>query len=170
MDDIWALIGLSSLVAAIVTATLGLIRDVLVNRYNFKKTNEASYLENQVKLYYQIYFTVARIGKGQWHPSFFGKTEESLKEINTIVEENSHLLTPNMLNMWLDIMCTFGELKEESEPEKRRTIALRAVKQLDEILIETARTANEDILPRYRKIVGFSVGQMLQKIPKTKST
>ena len=71
MDDFWTIIGLSSLIASIVTVVLGLARDVIVDKYRFKRQSEAGYLQSQIQVFSKIYFVLTRTTKGATKSLFF---------------------------------------------------------------------------------------------------
>jgi hypothetical protein len=69
MDDVWTIIGLSSLIASVVTVVLGIARDVLVDKYRFKRESEAGYLQSQIQVFSKIYFLLTRAVRGSARPT-----------------------------------------------------------------------------------------------------
>ena len=98
MNDIWSIIGLSSLVASVVTIVLGIVRDILVEKYRFKRESEAGFIQSQIQLYNQIYFLLRRWQIGAKMPQLFGEYGRNVKEINEIIKTSSSLLDHRVLN------------------------------------------------------------------------
>lgn len=162
MDDIWTIIGLSSLIASVVTVVLGIARDVLIERYRFKRQSEAGYIQSQIQVFSKIYFVLRRIEKGAVRPEFFKDTSEAIKEVNDIIEPSTHLLPSTILNRWLDFMVLVDSELKERDPKKKKELnhlAWEEHKALLDLLIDTE---NQDLIPKYREIVGETVA-MLKK-------
>jgi|GEM_PF-2599140 hypothetical protein len=160
MDDIWTIIGLSSLIASVVTVVLGIARDVLVERYRFKRQSEAGYIQSQIQVFSKIYFVLKRLTKGAVRPQFFKDTSEAIKEVNDIIEPNTHLLTAIILNRWLDFMVLVDNTLKEQDPEKKKELNHLAWEDLKALLDLVAATENGYLIPRYRKIVGETVAYL----------
>lgn len=75
MNDVWSIIGLSSLVASVVTVILGIVRDVLVEKYRFKRESQAGYLQRQIQIYSHIYFFLQRMDRDVIKLDYFSKWE-----------------------------------------------------------------------------------------------
>ena len=157
MSDIWSIIGLSSLVASVVTVVLGIVRDVLVEKHRFKRQSEAGYVQAQIRMYSQINYLVKRVLIGLYSPELFGRMEDEIKKINDIVKESSDLLDSRVLNEWLLIMENFDHFLRESNADevlKYYKKVKKHTRQLGSIIKEIT---NDDLIPKYRKIVGETV-------------
>jgi hypothetical protein len=157
LDDIWAVIGLSSLIASVVTISLGLIRDIIVEGYRFRKQSEAGYLQNQIKLYSQIFFLLTRIRCDEFDPLFFKGTSEDVKEINELLKTNSSSLESIVVAHWLALMRSWSvgvAAKDEAERDRAREYASDRLRDINGTI---AKILNSNLLPRYRKIVGKTV-------------
>jgi len=155
MDDIWAIIGLSSLIASVVTVILGIVRDVLVEKYRFKKQSEAGYLQSQIRLYFQIHFLLKRLTLGAVTPMLFEAVPESIKEANKMIKTKSDLVAPEFTNTWLAIMT----LIENAIKDKEQQVKLMwdADEKMKELMLIIKEILNKNLLPKYRKIVGKTV-------------
>lgn len=156
MDDILSIIGISSLVASIVSVILGIFRDILVEKRRFNRQSEAGYLQGQIKVYSQIYFLLHRMHRKATLTALFGSPSDNLRELNDIIKENSSLLTQQVLDNWLDMMALSQEAVVANETElpkyfkKLDEYSSRLVSIIKEIM-------NKDLIPRYRKVVGETV-------------
>jgi hypothetical protein len=158
--NIWTIVGLSSLIAAVVTAILGLLRDVIVERYRFKRQCEADYLRNQIQIFSRIYFTLLRTRKGATGYTIFKKPEVTFKELNELIESNIHLLPFRLLNQWMETMALLTKALKEAEMKGRRESGKLVGEGFEKMLDILETVANEDLIPRYRKIVGHTVSRL----------
>lgn len=165
MDEIWTVIGLSSLIASVVTVILGIVRDILVDKYHFKRQSEADYLRTQIQVFSQIYFVLARALKGVGTSHFFKeRPTDRFKEINAVMEANTYLLPPKVFSQWLKTITLLDKALDVRDgvekSQETKTLYTSAWKESHEMLKVIAETANNDLLPRYRNIVGESVGNL----------
>ena len=159
MNDIWSIIGLSSLIASVVTIVLGIVRDVFVERYRFKREKEAGYLQGQIRLYSRIHFLIRRLTIGAVTSLLFEGVPEALKECNKTIEESSDLLEPRFLNEWLSIM-TLIERATKAKKEQKTKSYLEADKNMRQIISIIEEVMNNNLIPKYRKIVGETVPRL----------
>jgi len=160
LDDVWGIIGLSSLIASVVTIGLGLIRDILVERYRFRRQSEAGYLQNQIRLYSQIFFLLERIRCLELDTLFFKEPSEDIKEINELLKTNSSSLESRVVADWSALVKSFSlGIDEKDEAEKRR-LRESASDKIWDITGTIREILNSNLLPRYRKIVGKTVPDM----------
>jgi len=157
MDQIWSIIGLSSLIAAVVTVSLGIVRDIFVEKYRFKRQSEAGFIQSQIQVYSQIHLLLARIEKRATEPLFFGEASTNLKEINDIIKTNSYLLTSRIKNEWLSFMAMFQRGFDVRDNKDRLVLGIALDAKKDEILSLIIVIINRDLIPKYRKIVGETV-------------
>jgi len=157
MDDIWSIIGLSSLIAAIVSVILGIIRDVFVDRYHFKRQSEAGYIQKQIQIYSQIYFVLKRIEKYAISPQIFGAASETMRELNNIMKENSSLIESEVLTNWLYLMALMGKAVEDKQRQHWEELSNEMVKTGDQTFLMIKEIMNKNLIPKYRKIVGKTV-------------
>jgi len=157
MSELWNIIGLSSLVASVVTVILGIIRDILIEKYRFRRQSEAGFIQSQIKLYSQIYFLLQRIQIGATAPQFFSSIFDDMKELNDIIKANSSLLTPTIIGKWLAFMVLIKEIMEEKKTEKREELGKKAREHSVELLSIIKEMMNSNLIPKYRKIVGETV-------------
>lgn len=122
MNDIWSIIGLSSLVASVITVILGIVRDVLVEKYRFKRESEAGYVQSQIVMYSRINFLLTCITE-LVPTELFGKYEDNIKELNDIMKAQASLLEQKVLNKWFAIWAWFTKYKEEKEETKKMRLA-----------------------------------------------
>lgn len=78
--NIWNIIATSSLIASFVTAILGIIRDVFLERYRFKRQSESGYVQSQIQIYSQLYFFLNRL-KMRLHIELMGDLNQQMVEI-----------------------------------------------------------------------------------------
>lgn len=156
MDDIWAIIGLSSLIASVVTVILGIVRDILVEKYRFKRQSEAGYVQGQIQLYHRIYFFLKRTEIGG-HPDFFNKWEDDVKEVNSILKSKSSFLEPRFLNKWLTFFSLLNDLVKEKDKMKKKVLWNKVADAYPELLSIVKEIMNNTLIPKYRKIVGETV-------------
>lgn len=155
MNNIWSIIGLSSLIASVVTVILGIVRDVLVEKQRFKRQSEAGYIQSQIRLYFRIHFLLKRLTLGAVTPMFFETVPESIKEANKMIETNSDLLAPEFVNKWLAIMTSIeNAIKHKEQQEK---LMWDADKKMKELILIIKEIVNNVLIPKYRKIVGKTV-------------
>jgi len=152
MDDIWSIIGLSSLIASVVTVILGIIRDILVEKQSFKRQSEAEYIQRQIQVYSQIYFLLQRIHRGAIMPELFGKTGENIIELNNIIKTNSSFLESRVLNKWLTIMALLQKSVQEGKGYEKEL-----AEHSEQLVLIIKEMMNSDLIPKYRKIVGETV-------------
>ena len=160
MDDIWSIIGLSSLVASVVTVFLGIVRDVLVEKYRFKRQSEAGYLQSQVRLYSHIHFLLRSVRAAglKFSREMFGKFSENVRELNDIIRKSSDLLDNRILDLWLAFMSLFVEGMEAMEAKEKVTeYVLQAVERRKQLLLAIKDIMNNRLIPEYCKIVGKTV-------------
>jgi hypothetical protein len=69
-------LGKLSLIASVVTVILGIVRDILVEKYRFKRESEAGYIQRQTQIYSQIYFLLKRLEKDATLLDFFKRWED----------------------------------------------------------------------------------------------
>lgn len=157
MDQFWSIIGLSSLIASVVTVILGIVRDILVEKHRFKREKEAGYLQSQIRLYAQIHLLLKRLTLGAVTPMFFKTVPESIKEINKIIETSSEFLAPEFKNKWLNIMILIdngGKTKDEKQQAK---LFWEADENMEQLILIIKEIVNNTLIPKYRKIVGETV-------------
>jgi hypothetical protein len=158
MDDIWSIIGLSSLIAAVVTVILGIARDILVEKHRFKRKSEAGYIQSQIRLYAQIHFLLRRLEvSGKVGDVLFGKIVENIRELNDIIKRSSDLLETRLLNTWMFIWKVAEESIKEKEEEKLKVygkIMDDKAKEMESIIRDIM---NNNLIPKYCKIVGKTV-------------
>ncbi len=157
MDEIWSIIGLSSLIAAVVTAILGIIRDVLVEKYHYKREKEAGYIQKQIQVISRLHFVLARFLQGAVSPLFFKSSSDSLKEVNEIMEENWNLIPSRIRNEWLPAMSLIVKAVNEKEPQNEQKQVEIIGEKIEEIRKLIEDTANKELIPKYNKIVGETV-------------
>ena len=157
--DIWTIIGLSSLIASVVTVILGLLRDVLVERYRFKRQSEAGYLQSQIQMVSRLHFLLTRI-KMRATGVLFKDIGETTLEINTLIEGNVNLLPPKVLDEWLKAMAIMKEALKEKDDEKQKVQTRKALEKFDRICCYLEEFANNDLIPKYRSIVGKTVAEL----------
>jgi hypothetical protein len=163
MDDIWTIIGLSSLIASVVTIVLGIARDVLVDKYRFKRQSEAGYIQNQIQIYSQIYFLLRRVSEGAVLTDLFGSTKNDIMDLNSTMKTKSDLLDSKVRGQWLALMASFtsdveelakGKHLDENEWEERRK---NFRNYLGQLALTIKDIMNNSLIPKYRKIVGETV-------------
>lgn len=159
MDDIWTIIGVSSLIASVVTVVLGIARDVLVERYRFNRQSEAGYIQSQIQILSKIHFLLARCKKGAVG-FLFKNVAESVKEVNEVIETNIQLLPPAILSEWLNLMAGINEAVEEKDPKKQKELVESANQEIGDLLKHIASFTNSYLIPKYRKIVGETVPRL----------
>lgn len=158
MNDIWSIIGLSSLIASIVTVILGIVRDVLVEKHRFRRQSEAGYIQSQIQIYSRIYFLLQRLEKGASIAELFGDTVENMKELNKIIGKNSSLMEPKIVNEWLGMMAFSQKFMKEKKVTKKRTEYAKQMRKHSKSIREIIKTRmNNNLIPKYRKIVGETV-------------
>lgn len=159
-EDIWTIVGLSSLIASVVTVILGLARDVLVERYRFRRHSEAGYLQSQIQILWRIYFTLARMRKRAVGTRLFKEGWETFKEINAVIEKNILLLPSRIWNEWLGIMTQINKVLDEKDAKSKQEQSILLVKKIEKILDLIEEVANKDLIPKYRSIVGNTVSNL----------
>ena len=152
MDDIWTIIGLSSLIGSVVTALLAIVRDIIVERRSFRRKGEAEYIQKQIQVYSQINFLLQRIHRGAVMSELFGKTEENIIELNNLIKTNSSFLDSKVLSKWLTIMSL---LQKSLEQDKNYAIEL--TQNSEEIVLTIRDIMNNNLIPKYQQIVGKTV-------------
>jgi len=157
MDDIWAIIGLSSLIASVVTVILGIVRDIFVERYRFKKQSEAGFIQSQIKIYSQLYFLLQRLKIGAITPELFGKLEDNIKELNNLVKMNASLVESKVLNKWVYCMALATVFLQGPEVKVREEIREQTNERIIQLASIVKEIMNKNLIPKYRKIVGETV-------------
>ena len=157
MNDIWSIIGLSSLVASVVTVVLGIVRDVLVEKSRFKRESEAGYLQSQIQLYSRIYYYLRRPRLGEAIYEIFGGWKEGVKEMNAIFKAESSLLDKRVLNKWFSIWKSYRDYLEETDDKIKKELYDGATEDAIELLSIIKEIMNDNLIPKYRKIVGETV-------------
>lgn len=157
MDDIWGIIGLSSLIASVVTISLGLIRDIIVERYRFRRQSEAGYIQEQIMLYSRIFFLLERIRCRAGDTLFFSEPSDDTKEINELLKTSSSSLESTVVTHWLALMKTWALAIDEKDEAERNRLKESASDRLGDITGTIREILNSNLLPRYRKIVGKTV-------------
>jgi len=161
MDQFWSIIGLSSLIASVVTVILGIARDILVEKHRFKRQSEAGYIQRQIQLYSRIYFLLIRIRKGATAVGLFGKSAEDIKELNDVIKTNSSLLESRIMNSWITIMALISKttkmVTQKKNGEKRKEYIRKGRKETTQLILTVKSIMNDILIPKYRKIVGETV-------------
>jgi hypothetical protein len=156
-QDIWTIIGLSSLIASVVTIVLGLIRDVLVERYRFRRQSQSGFIQKQLQILSRIYFTLERMRKQAAGDLLFKESWDTFRDINKIIEEDMFLLSSRICNQLLKVMAYIPEVLKEKGTEHWREQATFLVEEIDKILNFIEEEANKKLIPKYRSIVGETV-------------
>lgn len=162
VNDIWSIIGLSSLVASVVTVILGIVKDIFVEKYRFKRQSQAGYIQSQIRLYCHIHFLLESLGGlgSDYSRSLFGKFSENVRELNEIMKKSSDLLEYRVLNLWLTFLESFSEAVEamkKKKNEKERERMRQILEQRKQLLSTIKDIMNNKLIPEYRKIVGETV-------------
>ena len=157
MSDIWSIIGISSLVASVVTVLVGIVKDIVVEKYRFKRQSEAGYVQKQIQIYSQIYFYLKRHMVGATTPFLFGERIGKVQEISSIIEANSSFLEPRIVSKWLSIWASLQDYLAEPKPEKLDETVKKAAKLGMELASMVKEIMNSNLIPKYRKIVGETV-------------
>jgi len=157
--DIWTIIGLSSLIASVVTVILGLLRDFLIERYRFKRKSEAKYLQSQIQMVSRLHFLLTRIKIGATGV-LFRNIGETTKDINTLIEGNVNSLPPKVLDEWLSTMAIMGTALKEKDDKKMAVQVKQGLEKFDKICGYLEEFANKDLIPKYRSIVGKTVADL----------
>jgi len=157
MDNIWSIIGLSSLIASVVTVILGIVRDILVEKHRFKRQSEAGYLQSQIRLYAQTHFLLKRFTLGAVTSMFFETVPEPIKGINKIIETSSDFIAPEFMNKWLAIMTLIENAKKTKDKKQQTQLLWEADEKMKQLILIIEEIANNILIPKYRKIVGKTV-------------
>ena len=157
MDDIWSIIGLSSLIASLVTVISGIVRDILVEKHRFNRESEAGYLQSQIKLYAQIHLLLKRFTLGAVTPMLFETVPESIKGINKIIETSSDFVAPEFKNKWLAIMLSIENAIKTEDKKQRAKLFWEADENMKQLILIIKEIVNNTLIPKYRKIVGKTV-------------
>jgi len=156
MSDILSIIGISSLVAAIVTTILGLFRDIIVDRFKFKIEKESKYIQKQLDVYFKLYYILLRTKYTISKPSIIPSIDKEVTEFNTLLNKYSSLLDRHILKNWLEFIKLTNELIQLEEKKRERKY-----KELIEIRDKLEQSikviVNNKLIPKYRKIVGETV-------------
>jgi hypothetical protein len=159
-QNIWAIIGLSSLIASVVTVILGLARDVLVERYRFKRQSEAGYLQAQLQVLSRMYYTLARTRYGALGRYMFKDTTETFKEINELIELNVNFIPSEIRNGWMRTMAIIEKgIAAQKQNDKTKVAEQQKMigEQFENILVLLEQVVNKDLIPKYRKFVGNTI-------------
>src|SRR3989304_9179866 len=165
-EDIWTIVGLSSLVSIIVTVILGLMRDVIFERYRFNRQQEADHLKNQIQVLSRIHFLLVRLQKGATDLRFFKEPEFNVKELNDLIEGNSSLLTQDIFNDWMDIWVLVRQSELEKDSHKQSVARGTYAFKIDLLIIEIESYHNNVLLPKYRSFVGDTIMPLSSKTVK----
>lgn len=163
MSEIWGIIGLSSLIASVVTVILGIIRDVLIERYRFKRQSESGFIQKQLEVYYKFYYVLQRAKTTPESSILFSKdVGNELNEFNNSLKDFSNLVDKNLLINWLEfigltseITKKIKEIKESQELEKKYFTEF--AEKIYFIETEIIKIVNNKLIPKYKKIVGDTV-------------
>lgn len=156
MNDILSIIGLSSLIASIVTVILGIVKDILVEKYRFKREKEAGYIQAQIRLYRRIHFLLRRLRMGATISELFGSILENTKTLNDIMSESSDILESRVTNTWVAYLALIQKAYE-AKGEKRKKLIMKAKEHEKELISTIKEIMNENLIPKYRKFVGETV-------------
>jgi len=165
MNDIWTIIGLSSLIASVVTVILGIAKDILVEKYRFKRQSQAGYIQSQIQAYSRIYFLSQTIHAGATSPELLGEIRKRIFEVNEFIKTKSSLLESKVKSEWLNIMSLLTECMEEVQKRKSGKDQSKIMEEYIEKCVEhlhllisiIKEIMNKDLIPKYREIVGKTV-------------
>lgn len=135
---------LSSATAALISGILSHYLQMKI----FKAQSEAGYIQAKVRLYSLILFYIEKmrltgrvLGHGEESYMFTREEiEDVVTELNDAIKERVDLLNPRILENWLELQVDIYR-----EP------ALPRMNELRELILQEY---NDDLIPKYRKIVG----------------
>lgn len=156
MNDIWSIIGLSSLVASVVTVLVGIVKDIVVEKYRFKRQSVAGYIQSQIQIYSRIYFLLKTLTEPTL-TELFGTTPENVKELNDIIKAQSSLLEQKALNEWFAIWGWTKKYREGKEEAQKDEAIEKSYNHIRKLLSIIKGIMNSNLIPKYRKIVGETV-------------
>lgn len=151
-----SIIGLSSLIASIVTVILGLFKDIIVDRFKFKRESEAGYLQKQLDVYSKLYYILQRTKYTSLKATFIPSIDDEIKEFNILLNEYSSLLDRSIFKNWLELMELTNEIIKLKE-EKRKTKYKELIEKRNELEQKIKMIVNNKLIPKYKKIVGETV-------------
>lgn len=142
---------------ALSSTTAGIISVILSHHFQtrlFKRQSEAGYIQAKVRLYSLILFYIekmrlAGIALGLGNEKYVfkkGEIDDIIKELNEAIKEKIDLLNPEALKNWLELQVIVYQ-----QP------VLERIKKLRELILQEY---NEEIIPKYRKIVGGEPRQL----------
>lgn len=117
-------------------------------------------MKQQIQLFSQIYMTLARFRILAISSRFYEDLEESIKEINELIKANCHLLTPEILKTWLETLAILDDFSQEKDPVNKAKLIDDFIEKFQLTSKLVSKYANTVLIPKYKKIVGDSVGPM----------
>lgn len=160
LSEILSIIGLSSLIASIVTIIGNIITNIFVEKKRFQRKSEAGYIQDQIKLYSKIYFLIQRTRVGAISDVFFEDLITEIKGVNNNIKDLSFLLETKILMKWFDINNLFT--KAGTKSIDRNQFYDEIWPELDELASLIREKVNNDLNPPYREIVGKTVPNLLE--------
>ena len=150
LEELLMTIALSSTTAAFISTILA---HYFQTRF-FKSQTEAGYIQAKVRLYSLILFYIEKmrlagevLGLGKAKYVFKkGEIDEIIKELNEAIKEKLDLINPEALKNWLELQTILYQ-----KP------ALERIEKLRELIL---KEYNEEVIPKYRKIVGKEPRQL----------
>jgi len=159
LSELWEIIGLSSLIASIVTIIGNALLTIFVEKKRFQRESEAGYIQEQIKSYNKIYFLIQRIRVGAIGDLLFPDFINEIKALNNNVKDSSFLLETNILMKWFEINNLFikiGNLEEIGKDQLFDKLFL----EMDNLISLIEKKVNDDLNLRYKEIVGKTVPEL----------
>jgi len=159
LSELWEIIGLSSLIASIVTIIGNALLTIFVEKKRFQREREAGYIQEQIKSYNKIYFLIQRIRVGAIGDLLFPDFINEIKTLNNNVKDSSFLLETNILMKWFEINNLFikiGNLEEIGQDQLFDKLCL----EMDNLISLIEKKVNDDLNLRYKEIVGKTVPEL----------
>jgi len=159
--DFLTLIGLSSLIAAIVSGIINIIKDYLIEGFRFRREKKVNFLKKQINAYFRLFYTLHRISLFHAHGSFIMSVEDCISSMNEMILEETSLFNFNTLKNWYRLMNDIGEmLKKHNKSEEIQEDFLQIFKLIGDLMKDIKKLLNIEIIPEYRKITGTDMPEL----------
>ncbi len=160
IEDIWSIIGLSSIISAIVSITLGFVSAYVLERSRFAREQKTTHLKNQIQLLSRMHSVLVRIQKNATDLRFYEDEENEIKELNSDMKGDTTLLPQELFNDWNDIWIHIRVWEREEDPKKKIRLGGNLGLKWDSMIAEIQGYHNHVLLPKYRKIVGDTINDL----------
>ena len=161
--NFWTLIGISSLISAIVSGIINIFSGYYLEQKRFNREKETEFVKKQIELHFKLYYFLRSISLVE--SEIWGKElSDAYRDTASWISESTNYFNFETLNSWYELCKLFDAFYREVLDEEinlcldRKKDLLYKVSVEHEKLMDLIKTkTNNTFIKKYQKICGETV-------------